>query len=87
MTQVQGFATDTGAAVQYTLSGDDAALFTLDAVTGELRFASAPDHEAAADSDGDNVYAVTVTASAGPYSSRLSPPVPSAPSPGGAGSS
>lgn len=60
-------ATDAdSAAVTYSITGGaDAALFTIDAVTGAVSFLSAPDHEAAADANGDNVYDVVVTASDG----------------------
>ena len=57
-------ASDAGA-VTYGLSGTDAALFTIDADTGEVRFRATPDFENPADDDGDNVYRVTVTASDG----------------------
>ncbi|WP_322529109.1 Ig-like domain-containing protein [Salinicola sp. LHM] len=53
----------------YTLSGTDAALFTLDTKSGALSFKSAPDYEAPADAGGDNVYDVTLTASDGKLSS------------------
>ena len=49
----------------YSLSGTDAALFTIDANTGEVRFMAAPDFEMPGDDDGDNVYDITVTASDG----------------------
>ncbi len=45
--------------------GADAALFTIDAATGALSFAAAPNFEAPADAGADNVYNVTVTASDG----------------------
>lgn len=48
-----------------TLSGADAALFSLDEATGELAFVNAPDAELAADSDEDGVYELTVTVSDG----------------------
>ncbi len=52
----------------YSIAGGaDAALFAIDPVTGILRFVAAPDHEAPADSDGNNVYRVTVAASDGEY--------------------
>ncbi|WP_323761805.1 cadherin domain-containing protein [Maricaulis sp.] len=54
-----------GAALTYSLSGADAALFSIDPVTGAISFIAAPDHESPADSDGDNVYEITVTASDG----------------------
>ena len=53
-------------AVTYSITGGaDAAHFTIDAASGVLSFISAPDHEAPADADGDNVYDVVVTASDG----------------------
>lgn len=45
----------------FSLSGVDAALFEIDANTGALRFAAAPDFEAPADDGGDNIYDLTVT--------------------------
>ncbi|MFY7835708.1 MAG: cadherin domain-containing protein [Novosphingobium sp.] len=45
--------------------GSDAAKFTIDAATGVLSFAAAPDHDIAGDTDGDNVYDVIVQASDG----------------------
>ncbi len=55
-----------GDAVSFAISGgDDAALFTIDAATGELRFVAAPDFEAPADADADNVYHVRVAADDG----------------------
>ena len=45
----------------WSLSGDDAGDFTISS-GGALTFSSAPDFENAADSDGDNVYSVTVEA-------------------------
>lgn len=54
------------AGLAYSITGGaDAALFTIDSATGVLSFVSAPDHEAAGDADGDNVYDVVVTASDG----------------------
>ena len=59
-------ATDAdGDTLSYTLSGTGAALFTIDAATGEVRFIEAPDFEAPGDADGDNVYGIVVTASDG----------------------
>ena len=59
-------ATDAdGDDLSYNLSGTDAALFTIDAATGEVRFIEAPDFEAPGDADGDNVYDIVVTASDG----------------------
>ena len=56
---------DEGDALVYNLSGTDAALFTINANTGEVSFIAAPDFEMPGDADGDNVYDITVTASDG----------------------
>ena len=57
-------ATDAdGDALSYSLSGTDAALFTIDANTGDVRFREAPDAENPGDDDNDNVYDIIVTAS------------------------
>jgi hypothetical protein len=53
-----------GEAVTMTLSGADAALFTIDAA-GALAFAAAPDFEATGSASGTNDYTVVVTATAG----------------------
>ena len=47
------------------VGGSDAARFTIDAVTGVLRFVSAPDFESPTDAGGDNVYDVQVGVSDG----------------------
>ena len=52
---------DAGGNLTYDLSGDDAALFTINADTGEISFASSPDFEAPADANADNVYEITIT--------------------------
>lgn len=53
-----------GGALTYGISGGaDAAKFSIDAVTGVLTFAEAPDHDYPGDADGNNVYEVEVTAS------------------------
>ena len=52
-----------GGPLSYSLSGTDAALFTIDANTGAVSFRAAPDFEAPGDADGDNVYDIIVTAS------------------------
>ena len=49
----------------YSISGLDAARFTIDASTGVLSFISAPDFEAPTDSDFNNIYDVTVQVSDG----------------------
>ena len=53
-----------GETVTYTLSGADAALFTIDAA-GALAFAAAPDFETTGSASGTNDYTVVVTATAG----------------------
>ena len=59
-------ATDAdGDDLSYSLSGTDAALFTIDPATGAVRFIASPDFENPGDAGGDNVYDITVTASDG----------------------
>ena len=59
-------ATDAdGDALSYSLSGTDAARFTINAATGEVSFNEAPDVENPDDANGDNVYDIIVTASDG----------------------
>ncbi len=58
-----GGATDTG--ITYTISGDDAGDFNINAATGELTFQVAPDFNTPADADTDNEYLITVTADNG----------------------
>ncbi|MBF0182187.1 MAG: DUF4347 domain-containing protein [Magnetococcales bacterium] len=48
--------------LSWSLSGADAARFSINASTGALSFATAPDYESPADAGGDNVYNVTITA-------------------------
>ncbi|MBO6848410.1 MAG: cadherin domain-containing protein [Maricaulis sp.] len=65
-TAIDADATDPeGQALTYTLSGADAALFSIDANTGEVTFIAAPDYENPADANSDNDYEITVTASDG----------------------
>ncbi len=56
---------DTIGSLSYSLSGTDAAQFSIDAATGEVRFLSSPDFEAPTDFDGDNTYQITVHANDG----------------------
>ena len=66
VTTVQATDPDAGATLTYSISGGaDAGLFTIDSQTGALRFTSAPDYEAKADADHDNVYDVQVAVSDG----------------------
>ena len=64
-------ATDAdGDTLSYSLSGTDAALFTIDPATGVVSFIAPPDFEAPGDNGGDNVYDITVTASDGANSAE-----------------
>jgi VCBS repeat-containing protein len=49
----------------WTLSGTDAALFTIDATTGAVTFKTAPDFETPRDAGANNVYDIVVTATDG----------------------
>ena len=57
-----GGATDTS--VTYSLQGDDATSFTVDD-SGSITFTAVPDYNAPGDSDGDNLYRLTISATAG----------------------
>lgn len=66
VTEVMANDQDAGTTPSYAIDGgDDAALFEIDGVTGELAFIAALDFETPADLDGNNVYDVTVVASDG----------------------
>ena len=54
-----------GDTLTYSLSGTDAARFTIDPATGAVRFIASPDFENPDDAGGNNVYDITVTASDG----------------------
>ena len=56
----------------YSLSGTDAALFTIDPVTGAVRFKAAPDFENPVDDGKDNVYDIIVRATDGDGTDRKS---------------
>lgn len=59
-----------GSAITYAITGGaDAALFTINPSTGELRFKTAPNFESPADVDHNNIYEVLVSASDGALSS------------------
>jgi hypothetical protein len=59
-------ADGSGQVLRFSIAGGaDAAHFVIDAVTGQLVFRAAPDYEAPADWDGDNVYTVAVQVSDG----------------------
>ena len=60
-----------GDALTYSLGGTDAALFDIGSSSGELFFYAAPDYEQALDSDQDNSYNLTITATDGASSAEL----------------
>ena len=64
VTTVSGSDVD-GNTLSYSLSGADAASFTLASSGGALTFSETPNFESPASEDGDNVYEVTVTVSDG----------------------
>ena len=51
----------------WSLSGDDAGLFSISRSGGVLTFRSSPDYEEPADADTNNTYMVTVSADDGTY--------------------
>ncbi|MDT8421905.1 MAG: tandem-95 repeat protein, partial [Desulfuromonadales bacterium] len=63
-------ATDVdGDSLSYSIvGGTDAGRFSINTLTGELSFNPAPDYEAPTDSDGNNIYQVTVKATDGSLS-------------------
>jgi Ca2+-binding RTX toxin-like protein/type III secretion system FlhB-like substrate exporter len=66
VTTVTATDLDAGSTLTYSIvGGADAAKFTIDAGTGVLIFASAPDFETPTDAGSDNVYDVTVQVSDG----------------------
>ena len=56
---------DAGAVLRFSISGTDAADFSIDSVTGVLAFATNPDFEAPLDSDTNSAYIVMITVSDG----------------------
>lgn len=56
---------DAGTSLTWSISGTDAADFTINSSTGVLEFATAPDFEAPADSNTNNTYIVIITVSDG----------------------
>ena len=66
VTNVPATDPDAGQPLTYSIAGGvDAALFTIDADTGALSFAAAPNLEVPTDANGDNLYDVTVQVSDG----------------------
>src|SRR6185436_20494262 len=68
VTTVTATDLDGTAPVFAIVGGADAALFAIDAASGELSFIAQPDFGAPGDADGDNVYEVVVSASDGSLS-------------------
>jgi hypothetical protein len=56
---------DAGAVLRFTITGTDAADFSIDSVTGVVTFGINPDFEAPLDSDTNNAYVVIITVSDG----------------------
>lgn len=56
---------DSNSTLRYTIAGTDAALFTVNAQTGALAFATPPSFSNPQDQGGDNVYDLTLTVSDG----------------------
>jgi VCBS repeat-containing protein len=71
VTTVTSTDVDGGAPIYSIAGGSDAALFSIDPVSGALRFVGSKDFEAPADLDRDNVYEVTVQVSDGNGGSAL----------------
>ena len=61
VTTVVAMDADTGQTIAFTLSGDDAGLFSI-TPAGALTFTTAPDYENPGSASGSNTYSVTVTA-------------------------
>ena len=53
---------DAGSTITFSISGTDAGLFDINSSTGILTFNTAPNFESPADSDANNVYDLTITA-------------------------
>ena len=58
----QATDSDPGDTLTYSISGTDSSLFTINPSSGDLSFQSAPDYENPSDSDADNTYELTITA-------------------------
>ena len=63
---------DISDSLTYSISGTDAHLLTIDPVSGALSFNTPPDYEAPSDSNQDNTYELSITASDGSNSAKLS---------------
>ena len=60
-----------GDTITYSLSGTDAAHFTLNSATGGLNFVTSPDFENPQDQDGDNDYNIEIKATSTSHSTTL----------------
>ena len=60
-----------GDTITYSLSGTDAAHFTLNSATGGLNFVTSPDFENPQDQDGDNDYNIEIKATSTSHSASL----------------
>ena len=65
VTNVDATDPDASTSLVYSISGTDAARFTIQSVTGVVTFLNAPDFENPTDADQNNVYDVTVQVSDG----------------------
>ena len=63
---------DTSDTLTYSIEGTDASLLSIDSASGELSFKTPPDFENPSDANGDSVYELTITASDGVNSAKLS---------------
>ncbi|MBU1667439.1 VCBS repeat-containing protein [bacterium] len=54
-----------GDSLTYSLSGEDAALFSINSTTGALSFIGVPNFENPTDSNGDNAYSITISVTDG----------------------
>ena len=59
------------ASLAYSTSGADAALFIIDAASGDLAFIAPPDYEIPLDDDSNNIYQLSITAADGEHQSSL----------------
>ena len=63
---------DISDSLTYSISGTDASLLSIDSASGALSFKTPPDYENPSDTNGDNVYELSITASDGVNSAKLS---------------
>ena len=63
---------DSSDTLAYSIAGTDSSHFSIDAISGELAFLAPPDYENPIDADADNVYELSISASDGLNSAKLS---------------